>query len=411
MWKKIWEKDERNIKSFMFTMIIFSGILFARFFAEKVGSLNATMFAFTYKYGFISRGLLGTIYQLLDRILPVNMMSYIWVYRFTFAMTLVLYLFIFCFFYICLKRIGTESLRAGKVLMVLLTVTAIPTFCGGYNFGRLDIYCVMLSILGAILMIERKGEWLLVPISALGVMFHQGNVFMFFNIILVLLICRVIDSEGKERRKYLMIFTLSFLAASVLFLWFELFSHGQGESIYEEVVANAKALCKNGEYHVDVVDKEILGIDLTGRETEYHIKNFVQFPIFLVLMAPYLVIGGRFFKRVIAAAETKLDKLKYVIVAIGAGTILPDLLLKVDYGRWVFAIICYYLVVLLALLAMRDRIIVEQTKVTGERLSQYTLAPLLLMYPVLFQPFQAMDICYLVAKLADLVNVGVLHLW
>lgn len=35
-----------------------------------------TMMAFSYKYGFISRGLIGTIYQGLDKILPVNMMTY-----------------------------------------------------------------------------------------------------------------------------------------------------------------------------------------------------------------------------------------------------------------------------------------------------------------------------------------------
>ena len=61
-------------------------------------------------------------------------------------------------------------------------------FASQYNFGRLDVYCVMLSLFGAILLIIEKAEWLVVVFSALGVMVHQGNVFMFLNIILILLV-------------------------------------------------------------------------------------------------------------------------------------------------------------------------------------------------------------------------------
>ncbi len=148
----------------------------------------------------------------------------------------------------------------------LLTIFTVPMFASHYNFGRLDIYCVFLSLLGAMLLIQGKAEWLLIPISALGVMVHQGYVFMFFNIILVLLMYKILSTEGKERKKYITIFALSLLVACILFFWFELFAHANGNGIYEEIVASAKKLCKNRKIHQDVVDKEILGIDLTGRE-------------------------------------------------------------------------------------------------------------------------------------------------
>ena len=411
MWKKLWEDDERKTKTFMLSIIIFSAILFVRFFAHHVDAMNATMLAFSYKYGFISRGLIGTVYQLTDKILPFDMMSYTWTYRFTFAVTAVFYFLLFLFFYVCLKKMENPSVKAGRCLVLLLTMTAVPTFCGQYNFGRMDIYCIMVSVLAAILLIIKRAEWLIVLLSGLGVMFHQGYVFMFFNIILVLVLCRAIESEGKDRRKYLLIFGVSFAVASVLFLWFELFSHGQGEEIYEEVVQNAKALALGGGYHKDVVDKEILGIDLTDRETEYHLKNFVQFPIFLVLMFPYIMIGIHFFKNIIISAGTKLEKFKYFAVMAGVCTIIPDLLLKVDYGRWMFAIICYYLVVILSLLAMKDRGIEIQIKTMTEKLKTYPFAVLLLVYPLLFQPFEAMDICKLVADIAEIFNQRFLHFW
>ena len=95
--------------------------------------------------------------------------------------------------------------------------------------------------------------------------------------------------------------------ASVLFLWFELFSHANGDGIYEEIVTNAKKLCKNGKIHQDVVDKEILGIDLTGREIKYHRMNAVQFPIFAVMMLPYIVLMVRLFKNLIRKATQNIS--------------------------------------------------------------------------------------------------------
>ena len=220
------------------------------------------------------------------------------------------------------------------------------------------------------LLIQGKAEWLLIPISALGVMVHQGYVFMFFNIILVLLMYKILSTEGKERKKYITIFALSLLVACILFFWFELFAHANVNGIYEEIVASAKKLCKNGKIHQDVVDKEILGIDLTGREVKYHRMNAVQFPIFILLMLPYILLGA--FGLIAQAAEKK-NKIKYIFVAIGAGTILPDLLLKVDFGRWMYAIIAYYCVVLLALFAMGDEAVGRQFVLAVERIKNMDL--------------------------------------
>ena len=166
-------------------------------------------------------------------------------------------------------------------------------------------------------------------------------------------------------------------------------------------------MCKNGKIHQDVVDKEILGIDLTGREVKYHRMNAVQFPIFILLMLPYILLMVRFFKGLIAQAAEKKNKIKYIFVAIGAGTILPDLLLKVDFGRWMYAIIAYYCVVLLALFAMGDEAVGRQFVLAVERIKKHGFAALvMLLYPLIFQPLWDVAICSVVAKLAGYINTG-----
>ena len=403
---EIAEKNKK-IKEFVLVEILFGAILFLRYYEAWVHRINGTMMAFSYKYGFISRGLIGSIYQGMDKILPVNMMNYQACVGYTLVITLLFYATVLGFFVLCLKKARAEYVDAMRYIMLFFTIFTVPMFASHYNFGRLDIYCVFLSILGVVLLIRGKAEWLLIPISALGVMVHQGYVFMFFNIILVLLMYKILSTEGRERQKYIAVFGLSLVVAAVLFFWFELFSHANGNGIYEEIVANAKKLCKNGKIHQDVVDKEILGIDLTGREVEFHRMNAVQFPIFVLLMLPYILLLVHFFKGLVAQAAEKKDKIKYIFAAIGAGTILPDLLLKVDFGRWMYAIIAYYCVVLLALFAMGDEAVGKQFCLQIDRVKKHGFAAaVMLLYPLVLQPLWDVAICSVVAKLAGYINTG-----
>lgn len=398
-------EKNRKIKEFVIVELLFGTLLFLRYYEAWVHRINGTMMAFSYKYGFISRGLVGTIYQGLNKILPVNMMTYKACVTYTLIVTLLFYGMVLCFFVFCLKKASAEYLNVMCDIMLFFTIFTVPMFASHYNFGRLDVYCVLFSVMGAMLLIKGKAEWLLIPLAALGVMVHQGNVFMFLNILLVLLLYKILSTEGKERKKYIIIFALSLGVASVLFLWFELFSHANGDGIYEEIVTNAKKLCKNGKIHQDVVDKEILGIDLTGREIKYHRMNAVQFPIFVVMMFPYIVLLVRLFKNLIRKATQKREKWKYFIVAIGAGTILSDLLLKADFGRWVYAILAYYCIVLLALFALGDVTVGKQFVEEIEKVKKHRFAAtVMLLYPLIFQPLWDVAICSVVAKIAGYIN-------
>jgi len=178
------------------------------------------------------------------------------------------------------------------------------------------------------------------------------------------------------------------------------------------IPGNLSGLREAEELHKDVIDKEILGIDLSDRETEFMKSNLIQLPVFCVLMLPYIFFGVVLFRNIIKNAQTKVDKCKYLCVALGAGTIIPDFLLKCDYGRWMFAIICYYCVVILALLAMKDKIVEQEfTSLTTSLSKKSPLSIVLLVYPVIFQPLYDVAICYVVANWAGKINDMFLHWW
>ena len=396
-------KEKKKIP-FALVWGFFALALFVIHYGWEVNKINATMMAFSYKHGFISRGLIGSVYQALDAILPVNMISYDALMLFTQVITGIYFVLLFVFFMYCLKKCSENLSEETKYIILFFTIWAIPMFVTEYNFGRLDVYCVMLSLLSAMILIWGKAEWLVVIFSALGVMIHQGNVFMYLNIILVLLIYKALSVDGEKRKKYIRLFVASFLVASALFLYFEFFSHVNGTHIYEEVVTTASSLRYDGAYHEDVIDKEILGIDLSNRETEFMKSNLIQLPVFCVLMLPYIFFGVVLFRNIIKNAQTKVDKCKYLCVALGVGTIIPDFLLKCDYGRWVFAVICYYAVIILALLAFRDKIVEREVKNLMSTVNEkFPGAVWLLVYPLMFQPLQDVAIFEFTALVAKKV--------
>ena len=402
----------KNIKIYMLLCAVFSVLMIVKNWGHGINSMNATMFAFTYKYGFISRGLVGTAYALLNKIIPIELMDYSWLVIVVFALTILFYAFVLLFIYICFKRISENmDSHLMKIGFVFLCFT-IPMFVGQYNFGRTDMYMAFLSMLSVMLIICRKAEWLIIIFSAMGVMVHQGYVFMFFNVILVALLYRIFTCKKKERAKYISILAISFVVASALFLYFELFSHIDGASAYDTIVGNAKQLSSGGEYHADVIDKEIMGIDLSDREVVWKKINIVQVPVFIVIMLPYIVILWKVFKGIFKGCTKGIDKLRYIVMLIGIGTMLPDLLLKVDYGRWIYAIVFYYCITWMFMMAEKDRLFEASLRDNLKYMNQVGIVSVfVLAYPIILQPLGDVYICDVTEHIVNFINDHIIHWW
>lgn len=407
---------KKQISRFMWLLILLSCAIFFLDYDERVLPYNSTILAFSYKYGFISRGLAGTIYQWIDHILPVNMIDYAMVLRFTLIVTLAFYVLFFAFCYQCMKRCQEEYLGRFLYLILFYAVFVVSMFAYKRNFGRLDLYLMALTVIGTMCLIAKKAEWLIVPLSMISVMYHQGYVFMFYNILLALLVYRILSEKEKKARIYYgVILLVSLIGCSALFLWFEFFSHTDGARYVDEIIANAKAMTKpfNGmTYHDTLIDHEILGIDLSDVEYPYRVMNWIEIPFFIAIISPYIVLAVKLFRRILARAQGKTERLKYGFLAIAAGTLLPLFLMKCDYARWVFALISYYCMIILALVAMGDRIVAEElTGIFTEIKEKYPFAILLLLLPALLTPFWDVHINGLLRGISNPINETFLNLW
>lgn len=409
-------KEKR--KQFFLFLLIGTGVLFFYSLGDRVNSYNATLLAFSYQYGFIPRGFIGTIYQGLNALLPINLQTYGAVNGFVLVTTVGYSILIVLFCTFVLHRVyqktgeaadgaefvwseGKDGWHSVWNLILFFVILAVPTFAGYYNFGRVDMYLVLLSMLAVVLLVTERAMWLLAPMAAVGVMIHEGYVFMYLNVVLVLLLYKLLtawEQQGAKSRKvrcYGMIFLSVLFLAALLFFYFYFFSHQGGEKIYDEIIRVANSMSYKNKCHKDVVRAEILGVDLTAEEWEYHVQNFVELPFFLLLMSPFLWIAVSFFRALFGRVRgNPVAQIKYFFVAAGALTTLPLFIMKVDYGRWCFAALAYYCLVLLALFAMGDAVAGSAWEETMSMVRRkWVHARLLLGYLCLITPLCDLSIC------------------
>ena len=395
-------------KIYLIAMAVFMCLMAYRFFVKELSSFNVTLYSFNYSYGFMSRGLIGTIWRGIDYILPGDQMTYDALFVFSLIISIIYLIVMFLFFCLIIKKSTDENIRNVRYLIIFLSIFAVPIFFTRSNFGRIDLFLFIIVYICLICIITDKHEWLCIPLVIIAECLHQGFVFMNINIILVLFFYKIMKRTGKERKKYIIYLVLTLVCASVFFLYFEFFSHVDGEAIYDEIVTTAKSLSYSGEaYGKMLVQHEILGQGVWMDEWRYHKANFVDVPIFTVFFLPYLIIGISFLKKLFKGAKTVNDKWAYIAVALGALTVVPEMLLKVDFGRYVFAVFFYYIAIVMCLIVMGDEYVEDTLNETkGAIKKRIPFAIILLVYPMMFMPLYDVIISLVDSNLSQLVTNG-----
>jgi len=398
--------SKKNHLPFFGGLALFALACFVRYFRSQMTHYNTTLFAIHYDYGFIPHGLLGTFWKWLDGILPYDLMNYTAVYNFSGLFTVIYFLFLFVFYKSALKHCAEENKRNMQHLIVFLSIFAFPMFMGQPLFGHLDLYLYIFMLLGIVLIIEGKCEWLIIPIGIVCTCISHEFVFSNANTLLVLLLYKILLGKPEKRKKYIAIFTLFFLSIFLLFLYFEAFHFVNDEVILEEIKTNAKMLSETGTmYNPSIVTQEIGGKDIFLDEIKYQNYNVQDFPVFIVLFAPYIYYGFQFFFHLVKdKTSTPVTRFVYFSFLLGGATIIPQFLFDINYGRYMFSLFFYYISLLIAVMAMGDKKIGADLETLKTELKKLTpLTYVWFLYPFLLTPFKDISISTQIHNLAEII--------
>ncbi len=391
-------KLRKNQWVFLIALVFFAAFSALMAADYKMNAQNTTAFAFSYKYGFVSRALVPSFLGWLDGLVPMQLLSYTWIYRLSLVATLFLYILIFAFFVVCLKACDDRKLSA---LIMFFGVFTFPMFVTEYNFGRLDTYLYIISFICILLLFIGKVEWLIVPLCIVAMLVHHGFVFTNANIILALLLYKAIISTDK-RKYYTSVLICTFVVISALFLYFEFAaSYPNPEQDVVQIKELAMSLSLDGmSINDSIIDHEVLGLDVFNQEKWMHEINYLETPIFLILFSPYIALFVLFVKQLKRCSNNRL----YMLLLLGSLTMLPEIVLKVDFGRYVYGIIFYYLILLIFLYAYKDETAKKacsDTLVITEKIVPWWLV---IAYAVIFVPFYDVHIDEIVKRIADVIR-------
>ena len=400
-------------KSFLWCMFIFAIVAFIYYFEGRMNVQNTTAYLFSYKYGFIPRGLIGTLINFASDATGIGL-TYNIMLAISMLATGIYFVLIFILFCAALKRTDNKTLM--YYILSFAAVICFPMFLTWNNFGRLDEYLVILTLLSVILLVIERAEWLVLILCALACFVHVGFVFTNAGVILAILLYKAIADKGS-RKKYGILFAGVFIICAVVFIITELLVTPVAQSDYDYIVAQAKVIAEQGgnsDNFADaysLLDSELLKESVYESENVWRIKNVVEAPIFVIFFLPYIIIGLKVFVTAIKGQDRIIDKFKYLAMLLGIVTIVPELVLKVDYGRWVFNILLYYSLITMYLLSRKDNAFNTVLSTQLLRVKEAVQFPIaFIVYPILFVPFRDVYISDLTTKVMDVV-ARIFRLW
>lgn len=399
---------KKNHIRFLPALAVFALVCFIRHFKFTMSTYNTTFLALNYDYGFIPRGLVGTCFKFMTETYDKIDWNYLGVFNFSGLFTLIYFVLLFVFFGVCLHRCPEESKRNLRHFLVFLSIFAFPMFTTSVNYGSLDLYLNIVLLLILILLVLGKAEILIVPLGVIGVCIDQDFIFTHAMLIGALLIYKLLNHQGKERAKYIVILLLFLISSLSLFSHFENYTYENPKEMAKEIKVSAKALSETGKsYGKTYVKEEILGEDLslTEERLEQNEDNLQDFPVFTALFSPYLIALLYLFLLMLTDANiTGTKRISYILLLFGSLCILPKLMQDVYYGRYMFQLVFYYVAIFIALLTFGDSTVethFNHLKTDVKKLTPMTFVWFL--YPFLLTPFRAVAISASIHDLAEVI--------
>ena len=319
----------------------------------------STLLAFSYlKNGFIRRGLEGTLYDLVCRLIP-SAFSWKGAFWFAWAMNAVYFASLLAFVRWILGKLREKEVRRGAFFFVLICLAfLVPTACFYQGaLGRADLLQMVLCLLQIRLLVERKHEWLTVPLCAVNVLLHEGYLLMTFCAVLIVLLYRALCSR-EQRGKYLLLTALQLAVVAVLTpLSLRGGSAAHSPEGYEAVRETAALLNVSGGVQWDLLEM-MYGWCPEGApvidEPAIVAQELQELPIFLVCFLPAFFVFGKGLAGLFRQAGGKRRAAHAAAVLLGPMLIGVEYLTHCDFGRYLFWLIFYYFTTFLSLAAMDD---------------------------------------------------------
>lgn len=391
MINRVLKKLEQNDKIFLGLMLLVAIIIILVYGENRMNIQNCATYLFSYEYGLIPRGLIGTIISAFMHLLGMEL-HYSTELKISALATIVYFICLFALYFAILKRTEEKYKYSVRVIMFFFSIFSFTEYITWNNYGRMDEYLTIILLLCVILLIKEKWEWMIVPLCFIACLIHTGFVFTHAGLILAILFWKIVRDQ-KINRKYLFIFISTFTIVSFVFLYMQVLRDPVSLDSYTLIEQKSIELAEEGgnqDYLPTVyslLDSELLRKDVYDYESLWHSINRKEVPVFMVLFIPYLIVLVKILYNALKKNGSIFERLGSLALVFGIVTIVPELILKVDFGRWFFCIIMYYALMLMIMIALKNKSMAEAVENVVTK-NKSKLWMVMIVYAFLFVPLR-----------------------
>lgn len=369
---------------------------------QQIDTYIATQYLTSYDLGFISRGFIGSLISLL-----FNKISTLHIH---FIVTMCnLFLISIATYFVTKVYVSVEQKLKFVIFCIVLFFCINPagiTFLFNQrNFGRLELFSVIIMLISVIIIMKRSKLVYIVPILCVAsILIYQTAIFMYLPIIFVLLFY---IAKKEDDKRYMWIFIVSFTLSCVLFLYMQCLGKITMYLLDETISRLSKNSFFNpsdeylrAEYYMKVSGH----LELMNNRMPIVLYRLI---ISLVIYIPIIYFIYYVYIKSFKNADRK-QKLAYLAILINVLTIVPVFIFAVDYGRWISAIFITQIVLILSLVYMKDNLILDALESLQAKLlaKKYFVIGLIAMYGVLprFTHYEVLPLVNNINRIIDTVN-------
>ncbi len=365
---------------------------------------NMGTVAFSYRYGFISRALLGTCLEGLAKIFGTEVSARL-INQFNFLAAIMLVAAVASFLLWtgnrAYRRFGIEAMR-GVFAAGLLFETGVGFSTFFADWGRTDIFLLALTLLACTFLIMQRGVFAVPVIAAVCMLIHEGYLFMYSGILFALMayriVCCIEQGNRKAAVKYAVVFCCTLLAVAELFVYFYFFSRPNGNYSFDEIVQYTRNLIGNPTSDfpdvVFAIQNSIFGDRWTYFGSAMLWENLKHLFFAILLFAPFIALFCVFWlnlwKNMKKTAFSKLRMCFYRFLPLGCLAVAPLYFTHKDYWRWNYQICFYEFFLIPALIAAGDELVKDTfVKLCQRVMKCRCLQAVIFTYAALLGPFRS----------------------
>lgn len=290
-------------------------------------------------YGFVQRGLIGTLfYFILGYYVPPEKMVIVVDVVYFVVLGIAMYLL-----YRLYRKGNSQNKRVVWLLFMLLFISpALGGYMDDWIVQSIDVYNLLCSVICISLIVWNRFLFFVPLLCTVGMLTHQIFVFTCFPMIFSALLYRAyIEDNGKSRYNRCIFYGTCAIVFG-LFIFIQFYSQQFLKIDMDTAIHMIRQRSGGKKLENLTLLDSVIFTGMSEHLTKFHTMisgTSVRNIILTVLYAsPLFVLYGRVFYESAYQEEKKGKKVAYFIIGISMLAILPCYILETDYNRWTTAL-------------------------------------------------------------------------